>query len=155
MNSFVDTLVPIGIVVVLPIIIVMMEMRRRKHEVDRKTEIMMKAIEKGVDIDPTLFQMPEQPKRVKTVKDKLIGRLTTACITGGIGLLAGIVSTITLIKGGFFDYDYPVALIFLIPCAILLAVGCAFLISYFVGRKLWAKELAEMDAAPAQTPDEQ
>ncbi len=151
MNEFFDALIPIGIVVVLPIIIVMMEMRRRKHEVDRKTEIMLKAIEKDVEIDPNLFQMPEQAKPAKTVKDKLMGRLTAACICTLVGLFATTVLLIFSIRDGWDDGWATL----LIPACAALAVGIAFFISFFVGKKLWAKELEEMDAAPAQTPDNQ
>ena len=41
------TLVPIFICVILPIAIVWLVVRARKHEMDKKTEIMLKAIEAG------------------------------------------------------------------------------------------------------------
>lgn len=155
MRNFIEALVPIGIVVVLPIIIVMMEMRRRKHEVDKRTEIMLKAIEKGVDIDPALFQMPEQPKPVKTAKDKLMGFLTAACVTSMLGLISAIVSAAVLVPAGVIEHDPGIPFFIFLICGILLAVGIAFFIVYFVGKRTYAKELAELDAASAQTTDNQ
>lgn len=141
-NHFIDALIPICIVVVLPVLIVWLVLRSRQHEVDRKAEIMLKALDNGAEINPDLFR----PASNKTVKDKLMGRLTTACITGGIGLTVGIAGTVIMsIAGLFYEDDASLTLFLYIPCAILLAIGIAFFISYFVGRKLWVHELAALD----------
>ena len=142
-NTFFETLIPIGICVVLPIIVISMVMRARRHEVDKKTEVMLKAVENGTQLDPAFFQEINK-RRERTVKDKLMGYLTAACITSGIGVLMAVVSTIFLIVK---DDSTPAALlVLLIPCAILIAVGIAFFIVYAIGKKTWAKELAELDA---------
>lgn len=70
----------------LPIIVISMVMRARRHEVDKKTEVMLKAVESGAQLDPAFFQEINTRKE-KTVKDRLMGYLTTACITSGIGVL--------------------------------------------------------------------
>ena len=45
------------------------------------------------------------------------------------------------------DLNPAAILVLLVPCAILLGVGIAFFIVYFVGKKkIWAKEIAELDA---------
>jgi len=142
-DGLVDSLIPIGICVVLPLILVSLVIRARKHEVDKKTEVMLKAVENGTQLDPAFFQEINKRKE-RTVKDKLMAYLTTACITSGIGVLMAVVSTIFLIVKD--DYNPAALLVLLIPCAILIAVGIAFFIVYAIGKKTWAKELAELDA---------
>ena len=42
-----DVMVPIGICVILPVSIVMLYLRARKHETNKRTEILLAAIEKN------------------------------------------------------------------------------------------------------------
>ncbi len=146
LRNFIDALVPIGICVVLPIIVITLAMKTRRHEMDKKTEVLLKAVESGAQLDPAFFESAAKAGcKEKTVKDKLAGYLIAACITAGIGLLIAIVSVIYMtIK---VDLNPAAILVLLVPCAILLGVGIAFFIVYFVGKKkIWAKELAELDA---------
>ena len=55
MEDFFEMLVSIGICVVLPIMIVWLNTRKKQNETNRKTEIMLKAIEAGQKIDGELF----------------------------------------------------------------------------------------------------
>ena len=89
LHDLLEILIPISICVILPLIIIALVLRNRRHEVDKKTELMMKAIENGATLDPAFFQ-PTSCCRMKTVKDKLMGWLLAACITSGIGLLSCI-----------------------------------------------------------------
>ena len=147
LRSFIDVLVPIGICVVLPIIVITLAMKPRRHEIDKKTEVMMKAIENGAQLDPAFFESAAKAGcKEKTVKDKLMGYLTAACVTSAIGLLAGIVLTIVFTSQNFWNDEPGGATVAILPCAILLAVGIAFFIVYAIGKKTWAKELAELDA---------
>ncbi|MCR5352028.1 MAG: hypothetical protein K6E35_06015 [Bacteroidales bacterium] len=141
-ETFFQILVPIGIVVVLPIFIVSMAMRARQHEVDKKTEVMLKAVENGAQLDPAFFQQTTERKK-KTVKEKLMGRLLTACITTGIGVLLAIVLIVAFIIVGDLSNNAEDFLL-LIPSAILIGVGTGFFIAYFVGKRMWAQELAEL-----------
>ena len=50
-------LIPIGICVVLPVMIVWLVMRSRQHDMDKKTEVMLKAIE--AEGKKALIVMPE------------------------------------------------------------------------------------------------
>ena len=142
-----ENLIPISICVVLPLIIIALVLRNRRHEVDKKTELMMKAIENGATLDPAFFQ-PTSCCRMKTVKDKLMGWLLAACITSGIGLLSCIAMLAVFIPhwSDFMGDPGPVISL-LTLCGTLIAVGCAFFIVYFIGKnKTWKKELAELDA---------
>ena len=46
-----QVMIPIGICVILPISIVMLYLRARKHETNKRTEILLAAIEKNAEID--------------------------------------------------------------------------------------------------------
>ena len=59
-----DIIVPIGICVVLPVMLVWLVTRVRRNEIDKKTEVMLKAIESGATIDSDLFK--EAPKSLTT-----------------------------------------------------------------------------------------
>ena len=141
-------LIPIGICVILPIIVVTLALRTRRHELDKKTEVLLKAIENGAQLDPAFFQEAGKmgTRKERTVKDKLMGWLTAACITSAIGLLVGIVLTIVFTSQNLWNDEPGVAICCIAPCVILLAVGIAFFIVYAIGKRTWAKELAELDA---------
>ena len=143
LNSFIRVLIPIAIVVVLPVLIVRLVMRARQHEVNKKAEIMMKAIENGAELSPDFFK---ETKRQKTVKDKLMGYLTAAMVTGFLGLITLVLQAVLYPSLGMWeDPHHQFAIIFFMSFSgILLAVGIAFLVVYFVGKKVYAKELAEL-----------
>ena len=77
------TLVPIFICVILPIVIVWLVVRARKHEMDKKTEIMLKAIENGAQIDPQLFKTKQS---TRSIKQELMDKFTGACVTSFMGI---------------------------------------------------------------------
>jgi len=116
-------------------------MRARQHEVDKKTEVLLKAVEEGVQIDPAFFRNDSQ--RNKSVKNKLMGYLTTAMITGTIGLITLVVQIVFYSILGLWDRGDGAILMFVILSGILLAVGIAFFIVYSVGKKTYATELED------------
>ena len=129
-----DIIVPIGICVVLPVMLVWLITRVRRNEIDKKTEVMLKAIESGATIDSDLFK--EAPKKRKSTKERLLNRLICGCAASIIGAALtaiGIIPWMTLED----DYFAPL----LIFGGISLAVGIALFIGFFVGRKMLAKEM--------------
>ena len=60
-----ELLTALGVCVVLPVLIVWLVLRSRKHQIDRKTEIVMKAIEAGVPVDENFFKSPKKEKNLK------------------------------------------------------------------------------------------
>ena len=132
-----------GICVALPITIVWMALRYRTKTMERKMDILMKAVENGQQIDPALLTKAESGKGM--IKKNILNRL----LYGIIAALAGV-----------FLYLLPV---FLGPCnnvlntqtrnetyffigAFFLAIGIGLLTSYFVGRKMLAKEMTAEEA---------
>ena len=142
MTDLVEALIPISIVVVLPVLVVWLVMRARQHEVDKKTEILMKTIENGAELNPDFFNMAKQPK---SVKDKLMGYLTTAMVTGVIGLITLLVQVVYYSTANLWEDTAGFTLVFMCISGIILAIGIAFLVVYFVGKKTWARELAELE----------
>ena len=133
-NELVDALIPICICVVLPVLVVWLISRAKQNETNRRAEIMLKAIESGATVDPEFFR---NPKEEKTIKEKLLGRLTGACITSIMGaIFMGLVPVFTHSQ---FNIGIEPALLFI--GGILLAVGIALFIVYFVGKKMLAGEI--------------
>ena len=131
------TLVPIFICVILPIVIVWLVVRARQHETDKKTEIMLKAIENGAQIDPQLFKTKQS---TRSIKQELMDKFTGACVTSCLGiafLTIGLLnqSNPGMIKGLWFLESALVA------GAILLAIGFALFLSYLVSKRTLAKEI--------------
>lgn len=134
-NNLIDNLIPIGVCVVLPIFIVWLNLRAKMNETNRKAEVMLKAIEAGKEVDADYFK-PEG--KAKTVKGQLLGKLTGACITFLIGAL---VMTIVLCMSAQEKIDSEATLGFAVFGGIMIAIGVALFISFFVGKKMLAKEM--------------
>lgn len=142
LDQFIEALIPISIVVVLPVLVILIVMRQRRYEVDKKTEILLKAVENGTQLDPAFFEISSPRKR--TVKDKLMGRLTTALVTGTIGLITLVAQIVLFSVKNLWQSGGDEVFVFPILSGIILAVGIAFLIVYLVGKRIYAKELAEL-----------
>lgn len=132
----VDFLLPVFICVVLPCVIVWLTSKTRRHELDRKTELALKAIDSGAQIDPNFFS---KAAPAKTVKERIFGRLTTGCTLSALGL--------ALFGVALFGKD-AITSSFYVPLGggILLLLGIAFIVTYFIGRKQFAAEIAAEEA---------
>ena len=136
--ELVGILVPLGICVVLPVLIVWLVTRTRQNETNKKTEIMLKAIESGATIDADFFK--DTQKKQRNTKERLLNRLIWGCATSilGVGLaILGIVQWVNW-NGTTSNDSFVVPLIF---AGILLAIGIALFIGFFVGRKMLTKEM--------------
>ena len=131
-----SNLIPIGVCVVLPIVVVLLNTLKARNETNKKTEVMLKAIESGATIDADLFKTQLTP--AKTIKEKLLARLTAACIVSAIGLSICITTLLLSYIGGV-----PTRIIqsFIVIGGIILAVGIALFVVYFVGKRMLAKEI--------------
>ena len=131
--------IPVFICVVLPVVVVWLVTRAKQNETNRKAEIMLKAIEAGVPVDMEQFKSA-QKKAPVSIKQDLLEKLNGACITGlmGIGFL-----TLSILRVLITDFGRNTLLNkFWLPAGcVLLAVGIGLFISYFVGKKLLAKEI--------------
>ena len=130
-------LVPIATLVVLPVMIVWLINRTRQNETNRKTEIMLKAIESGATIDADFFKAQQVQKSPNTLKEKLLNRLTAGCVCTFIGIAAVVVCFVLEAKLGWDQ----VGNFILTFGAISFAIGISFLLVFFVGKKMLAKEM--------------
>ena len=138
--------VPVCVCVVLPVLIVSLVTKSRQNETNKKTEIMLKAIEAGASIDADFFKDKNSPQ---SIKERLLKRLIWGCITGlsGVGLAAlGIVQWVNW-NGTTSNDSFVIPLIF---AGIFLSVGIALFIGFFVGKKMLAKEIAAEEKALEQ-----
>lgn len=118
----------IGCSTVLPIIIIWLVTRKQINETNKRTEIIMSALEKNPDVNVAEWLDKLAPDN----KGKLMTKLTWGiiCLILGIGtIIYGACSSLassmpTFIGGGA-----------------LLAVGIALLVSFFFGKKFLAKEI--------------
>lgn len=134
MEDIVALFIPIGMTVVLPIMIVWLNIRGKSHQIDKKTEIIVKAIENGQEIDPELFSEPKNA-RFGATKKMLVNRLQLGVIFSLIGIV--------FILCSLFDIIAVVTNLQILFGGILLALGFGFLVAFFVGKRMLAVEIAE------------
>lgn len=119
-----DVLVPFFAVVILPAICLIFGSIMHKRKVESKTKIMLAAIEKGVELDPSFYTKPS-----KSAEEKMNDRFRSGMIVGLIGLAFILIGAFT---AGRIQL---LSLIFFIPGGILLAIGGGLVASFYVGRK--------------------
>lgn len=127
----VQLLVPIGVAVVLPIAIVAIVFRSALASERNRKEIVLAVLEKNPDIDVEQL-MKNLKKSEKLIKEKLLARLERGCLC----CLMGVAFMLLYFFLGVQGEDLIV-----VVGAALIAIGIAFLISYFVGRRMLAKEM--------------
>jgi len=137
MNPISEILVPIAICCVLPIMLAWFVIRKKMNDTNQRTQIVLTAIEKNPDMDIEEL-MKKISRKPKLLKEKLLTKLLCGClaILLGIGLI-GLGTWLGYVGGGGSDDPFVSVSFGLIA----LGVGIAFLINYFVGKKMLAKEM--------------
>ena len=133
MHDLFQILVPIACGCVLPIVIIWLNIRQRMNETNKRTQVVLAAIEKNPDMDIEELIKKISPKK-KLLKEKLLEKLLWGCIT----ILLGIGMIVCHIYVDITTNSTS-------PCGfigiILLAVGIAFFVNYRLGKKMLAKEI--------------
>ena len=140
MVDWTAVLIVTGLCVVMPIVVTGIVFRSKEHEINRKTDVLLKAVENGQEIDPALFT---GSGNCKTLKMKLLNKLTWGMVLFviGVGMLVG---------GPFADDPKG----FVITGGIMTAVGAGLLAAFFVGRKWMRPEIeAEENAFMSEGKD--
>ena len=137
MNPISEILVPIAVCCVLPIMIVWFVIRKKMNDTNQRTQIVLAAIEKNPEIDIEEIMKKISPKP-KLLKEKLLTKLLWGSLATllGIGLI-GLGAWLGYVGGGGTDDPFVSVCFGLIA----LGVGIAFLVNYFVGKKMLAKEM--------------
>ena len=112
-----------------------MVVRARTHRMDKKMEILMKAVENGQQVDPALLVTAQTGGRKYSLKKNILNRLLFGVIFSMAGLLLLIVTVLSGSKVIYMDkFSLLLSLLFI-------SIGAGLLISYFIGRRLLAKEM--------------
>lgn len=147
--KFGETLVLLGIFVVLPTIIVWLVSRYKKHETDKRAEMALAAIEKDSDLDLEEFFKKMNPPR-RSIKERLLDKLLWGCTFTILGVCIYVVLAVFGMVIDRVNADMFIGLSMVaVPS---LGVGIAFLINYFVGKKALKQEM-EADLKHMQTKE--
>lgn len=145
-----DIILPIFMCVVMPVAIVWLVMRAKQNETNKMAEIMLKAIEAGIPLDPDFFKTQTRTLQ-KSLKERQLGWLTAACILIALGLGSILVGAIIILINNW-TYDTAPTAYSLLTFAggLVLVIGIALLVVYFIRKRILAKELeAERGAMEA------
>ncbi len=136
--KFAEMMVYLGIFVVLPIIIVALMARVKTNITNKRAQIALAAIEKNSDVDlEAFFKKLNLPSR--SIKERLLDKLLYGSIFTLFGVGIYIAIFVFNMNVGSFDKNMFIGLSFAaVPS---LGVGLAFLINYFVGRRVLKLEI--------------
>ena len=129
-HALIEILIPIGVVVVLPVAIVAIVFKSALASDRNRKEIILAALEKNPNLDVEDL-VKRMKKSNKLIKEKLLARLERGCLCCLMGVAFVLLYFFLSVQNEFL----------IITGAALIAVGIAFLISYFVGRRMLAKEM--------------
>ena len=133
MEEIVALLIPICICFVLPVMVVWLVTRARIKKNEQKMAVLMKAIENGVDIDPELLISETESSR--NTKMRLIKKLTTGIVCSMIGVVLLVCPSIDAFEG-----VAGLEMLYIIG-GVMVAMGVAYMVAFFVGRKYLAPEI--------------
>ena len=125
----------IGICVILPIAIVWIIVRGLQNKSDREAEVLIRSMESGHPLDQESIRRLRG--RGKPLKIRLLNRLTVAIIATLLGIVYYVQAFIEakMYHSEVLDYDY------LLTGGFFLAIGIAFFVAYFLGKRMLAKEI--------------
>ena len=135
LGSLISDLIPMGLVVVFPILYVWLTERSKQHETDKRSEIAMAIIEKNPDIDIQEFLNKLNPPK-ESYKEKMLKIMHYEVLWGTICMIGGIATILVVVVLSILqDFDgafIPLGSVFgIVP----LAVGCGLLAAYNNAKK--------------------
>ena len=140
---FEDAVVPIFICVILPCFIVWVSINGKKHELDKKTELALKAIENGAEVDPNFFSNIKSS--TEGFKEKVFSYMKKGIILSSIGILF-------LLMGFIMRKMIQDAIVgFYSTAAIFIVLGNAFFLIYLIAKKKFSAEIAKEEAEAQRT----
>ena len=129
-------LVAVVLVLALPIVIAVLIYRHKRNDTDKRSQVLLTALEKNAGSLPEdLLKSLNQPR--KSIKERLLGKLLLGILGSVAGL--GLVISAFIICGNDREamaFNSP-----LVFGVVVLAVGVAFLVYYFIGRKELRNEI--------------
>lgn len=132
-----DVLVPVAICVILPISIVAIVVGKKRHEMNKRTEILLAAIEKNAELDVDEYLRKMSPNK-KTIKERLITKLLWGSVLSALGVAVLVYSLWMDILGGMMTRSLQGQYM---SGATLLLVGLAIILVFFISKKMLANEM--------------
>lgn len=129
-HALIEILIPIGVAVVLPVAIVAIVFKSALASDRNRKEIILAALEKNPNLDVEDL-VKRMKKSNKLIKEKLLARLERGCLCCLMGVAFVLLYFFLSVQNEFL----------IITGAALIAVGIAFLVSYFVGRRMLVQEM--------------
>lgn len=126
----VQLLVPIGVAVVLPITIVAIVFKSALASERNRKEIILTALEKNPNLNVEDL-VKRMNKSEKLIKEKLLAKLQRGCLCCLMGVALVLLYFFPSVQNEFL----------IIAGTALIAIGIAFLVSYFVGSRMLAQEM--------------
>lgn len=132
-----EVLVPVAICVILPISIVAIVVGKKRHEMNKRTEILLAAIEKNAELDVDEYLRKMSPNK-KTIKERLITKLLWGSVLSALGVAVLVYSFWMDILGGMLTRSLQGQYM---SGATLLLVGLAIILVFFISKKMLANEM--------------
>ena len=129
-HALIEILIPIGVAVVLPGAIVAIVFKSALASARNRKEIILAALEKNPNLDVEDL-VKRMKKSNKLIKEKLLARLERGCLCCLMGVAFVLLYFFLSVQNEFLIITGPA----------LIAIGIAFLVSYFVGRRMLAQEM--------------
>lgn len=131
MEGIIALLIPICICVVLPVMVVWLITRAMTRKTEKKMDVLVKAIENGVEINSDLLIEATEGKP-KSVKMELVNKL-------GTGVMLSLMGLVFIVLAAFNVQAFPAWGYYAgIP---ILAAGIGNLVSYFFGLRFMKPEI--------------
>ncbi|MDO4949092.1 MAG: hypothetical protein Q4E55_02850 [Bacteroidales bacterium] len=138
--NVIESLVPIFIVVVLPIMVVWMISRVIINQTNKRTQIVLAAIEKNPNTDVREFLKLLASPRTTSVKQRLLWQLRAGCMFSFLGL--SFFMAASCVYAGLTESDQSFGFL-IFAGSVALGIGISFLICFFIGKLMLAKELEQ------------
>lgn len=130
METLEDILVSLGVVVALPVLIVAIIFRSVMAADRNRKEIILAALEKNPNLNVEDL-VKRMNKSEKLIKEKLLAKLQRGCLCCLMGVALVLLYFFPSVQNEFL----------IITGTALIAIGIAFLVGYFVGRRMLAREM--------------
>lgn len=130
METLEDILVSLGVVVALPVLIVAIIFRSAMAADRNRKEIILAALEKNPNLNVEDL-VKNMKKSEKLIKEKLLAKLQRGCLCCLMGIALVLLYFFPSVQNEFL----------IIAGTALIAIGIAFLVGYFVGRRMLAREM--------------
>ena len=122
-----------GAVPVVVLVGIIMLLKNRRHKIDQQSKLISQMIEKGgaanIDFKAMVEALNVSDSKKKTTKKAILKHLE-------YGSLCSLVGLFLLIFGGYTSNNHPI-----IAGGLLLTVGVAFLIMFFISKNYLKKEI--------------